>query len=163
MSQTVKKDKKILAFSIVTAATTVIAGIIHLQMAPGSISHNLGEGILFLVGGVLQVFWAVPVIKGWGRIWQVIGIVGTAVFFILWYSDRLHLIPETGIQGGPQGHAPPREFHENNMTGGSPRGPPRGIGVAIGGIMFPPIEFLQLAFIGLYAALIKMNSKKLKS
>lgn len=157
MSQTVVKDKKILILSFVAAATTVIAGIIHLQMAPGSLSHNLGEGVLFLVGGMLQVFWVVPVIKRWGRIWQVIGIIGTAVFFALWFSDRLHLFPEGGMPGGvPQGHIPSRELHEGSM----PRGPPRGLGIEIGGIMFPPIEFFQLAFIGLYAALIKMHSKK---
>lgn len=76
-------DKKILILSVVAAATTVVAGILHLQMAPRSLSQNLGEGILFLVGGLLQIFWAVPVIKRWGRIWQIIGIVGTAIFFVL--------------------------------------------------------------------------------
>src|SRR5579885_2221994 len=95
MSQSLTKDKKLLIFSFVTAATTVIAGIYHLQMAPGSLSHNLGEGILFLVGGMLQIFWAVPVIKRWGKIWQIIGIVGTIVFFVLWLSDRLHLLPRS--------------------------------------------------------------------
>ena len=154
-------DKKILIFSFVTAATTVTAGTLHLQMAPGSLSHDLGQGILFLVGGLLQIFWAVPVIKRWGKIWQVIGISGTAIFFTLWFVDRLHLLPEGGMPGGGQGHMPPREFHEGAMPGGgTQRGPSRGLGLEIGGIMFPPIEFFQLAFIGLYAALIKINSKK---
>src|SRR5574340_245059 len=112
MSQTLWQDKKILIFSFVTAATTVIAGILHLQMAPGSLSHNLGEGILFLVGGMLQIFWAVPVIKRWGKIWQIIGIAGTVIFIVLWLSDRLHLLPE----GGPSsGHLSPREFQRGNM------------------------------------------------
>lgn len=66
MSQTITNDKKILTLSFVTAATTVIAGILHLQMVQGSLSHDIGEGILFLVGGLLQVFWAIPVIKRWG-------------------------------------------------------------------------------------------------
>jgi len=105
----------------------------------------------------LQVFWAVPVIKRWGRLWQVIGIAGTAVFFALWLADKFHLIPEIGMPEGGQGHQPQPELHEGNTSGG---GPPRGLGLRIGGIMFPPIEFLQLAFIGLYAVLIKVNSKK---
>ena len=63
------------------------------------------------------------------------------------------------MQGG-QGHMQPREFQGGGIPGGSPRGPPQGMGLEIGGIMFPPIEFFQLAFIGLYATLIKMNSKK---
>ena len=157
------KDKKILVFSFVVAATTVIAGILHLQMAPRSLSSDLGSGILFLVGGLLQIFWAVPVIKRWGRIWQIIGLVGTAVFIILWYANRIHLIPETAMSlGGTPTHEPPREFPRGNMTGGEfPRGSqPRGLGLAIGGIMLPPIEMFQIAFIVLYGVLIKMISKR---
>src|SRR5574340_58866 len=163
MSQTLWQDKKILMFSFVTAATTVIAGILHLQMAPGSLSHDLGQGVLFLVGGILQIFWAVPVIKRWGKIWQIIGIGGTAVFFVLWYASRLHLVPEDNLfGGGSSNHVPQREFPRGNMTGGEfPRGSsPRGLGLEIGGMMVPPIEMFQIAFIGLYAALAKMISKR---
>jgi hypothetical protein len=92
------KDKKILILSFVAAATTVIAGILHLELAPGSLSQDLGRGILFLGSGILQVFWAVPVIKRWGKVWQVIGIVGTTVLVVLWFATHLH-----GMQGGPPG------------------------------------------------------------
>lgn len=158
MSQTLTSDKKILILSIVAAATTVIAGVLHVQMAPRSLSQNLGEGILFLVGGLLQIFWAVPVIKRWGRIWQIIGISGTAVFFALWYADKLHLIPE----GGAPSHKP-GEFPRGNMTGEEiPRGsPPRENG-APRGIMIPQIEYFQIAFIGLYLTLSIMMSRKKK-
>ena len=136
------------------AATTVIAGIMHLMMAPMSLSGEMEEGILFLVGGVLQVFWAVPVIKQWGRIWQVIGIVGTAVLMILWLSVHLH-----GMSVGP----PPGNIPRGNITGGEfPRGtPPGGMTMGFGGI--PTIEFFQIAFIGLYIVLSKMISKKQKT
>jgi hypothetical protein len=158
MSQVLGTDKKILIFSFVTAATTVIAGMYHLQMAPGSLSHNLGEDILFLVGGMLQIFWVVPVIKRWGKIWQIIGIVGTIVFFVLWLSDRLHLLTEGG---GPSGHMPPRE-PRGSFTGGEfPKGSaPRGLGLEIGGILVPPIEMFQIAFVGLYVVLSKMISSR---
>jgi hypothetical protein len=167
MSQTISKDRKILIFSLVTAAATVIAGVMHLQMAPGSISRNTGEGILFLVGGLVQIFWAVPVVKHWGKIWQIIGLAGTGVFIILWYLDRLHLIPEVNILGGEgaQNHAP-REFPRGNMTGGEfggnapggfSQGPrPAPLGLQVGKILFPPIELFQIAFVGLYACLAKM-------
>jgi len=171
MSHTLGKDKKVLILSFVTAATTVIAGIMHLQMVPQSISHDLGEGVLFLIGGILQVFWAVPVIKRWGKVWQIIGIVGTMVFFILWYASRLHLFPEGNMPGGTNAsHVPQREFPQGNTTREFPqgrqgggeftRGPPRGVGIQIGGLMVPPIEIFQIAFICLYAALAKMISKK---
>ncbi|HEX5457725.1 MAG TPA: hypothetical protein VFX64_04995 [Candidatus Nitrosotalea sp.] len=163
MSQTLWKDKKVFIFSLVTAATTVIAGIYHLQMAPGSLSHDLGQGILFLVGGILQVFWAVPVIKRWGKVWQIIGIVGTIIFFALWYASRLHLIPMGGSMpsSGPS-HVPQQNIPRGNFTGGEfPKGsPPRGMGLEIGGILVPPIEMFQIAFIGLYAVLSKMISSR---
>lgn len=147
-----KKGRGILIFSFVAAAATVAAGILHIQMAPGSLSHNLGEGTLFLIGGITQVFWAVPVMRQWGGVWQVIGIAGTAAFFILWYADRLHMIPEGNLPaGGQPSQEPPREFTKGHA--------PRGAGIVIGGLMVPPIEMFQVAFIGLYAALSKMISK----
>lgn len=164
MSQIIKSDKRILILSIVAAATTVIAGILHLQMAPRSLSQNLGEGILFLVGGLLQIFWAVPVIKRWGRAWQIIGISGTAILFVLWYANRLHLIPEGGMPEGSSQNHQVGEFTRGNITGREfPRGggPPRGSGIQIGRIL-PQIEIVQIAFIGLYLTLSIMISKKKK-
>ena len=151
MSLISKQDKKITIICLAAAATTVIAGILHITMFPRSISHNQGEGILFLVGGILQVFWALPVIKGWGRAWQIIGIAGTAVFVLLWFGDRLHIIPDgAGNFGAIQEHVRPEGTR-----------PPGGIpsGFNIGGTSLP-IEACQIAFIGLYAALAKMLPKK---
>ncbi len=163
MSQSLKSDKKILILSIIAAAT-IIAGILHLQMVPRSLSENLGQAILFLVGGLLQIFWAVPVIKRWGRVWQIIGIVGTAVLFALWYASRLHLIPEGGMSEGGSHNQQPGEFSRGNMTGGEFQragGPPRGTGMQIGRIL-PQIEIIQIVFMGLYITLSIMISKKKK-
>ena len=151
MGQVFGKDRKIMLLCLAAAATTVIAGTIHLTMVPRSLSHNPGEGVLFLVGGALQVFWAVPVVKRWGRIWQIIGIVGTAVFVALWLSDKLHLIPESGV--------PRPSIPGGNMSVDRPRGNMPGIG--IGGNALT-IEACQIAFIGLYAVLSKINSKRQK-
>ena len=155
MSRTIGVDsKKIMLLSFVAAGTTIIAGILHLTMVPRSISHNPLEGILFLVGGILQIFWAVPVIKRWDRIWQIIGIVGTVIFVALWFSDRLHLMPEGAIQVGTHSNPPPGEFPRGNMQeGGISRG------ITIGGIALPT-EICQIAFVGLYAVLIKLYSRK---
>ena len=161
MSKTIGVDsKKVTLLSFAAAGTTVIAGILHITMVSHTISHNLGEGILFLVGGILQVFWAVPVIKRWGRVWQIIGLVGTIIFVVLYFSDRLHLIPEGMMQGGPpHGNAPQGEFPRGNMPeGGMPRGN-MPTGFMIGGVALP-IEICQIVFIGLYAVLIKLYSKK---
>jgi hypothetical protein len=180
MSQSILTDKKMLLLSFVAAGVTITAGILHLQMVPMAISHDLGEGILFLVGGALQVFWAVPVIKRWGVIWQIIGIVGTAVFSIIWFSTHINsLLGTTGghmlggmmpgnvnadvgkfqtgnhMLGGMMQGNMSQGFHGNITGGNFPRGhPPTGIR------SIPQIEYLQMAFIVLYAGLSKMISNK---
>jgi hypothetical protein len=166
MSHTIRKDKKIIALSIAAATTTVIAGIMHIMMAPMSLSNDIGRGILFLVGGILQVFWAVPVVRQWGRVWQIIGIAGTVIFVVLWFGTHIHNLLGTGghmPEGVPPGNVPQgNEQHEgfpqDNATGGHfPRGPPPS-GIA----SIPQIEFFEIAFIGLYASLSAMLSKRQK-
>ncbi len=99
------------------------------MMVPMSLSNEFGEGILFLFGGVLQIFWTAPVIKRWGVIWQIIGIVGTIIFTVLWFVTHLHslfgsLQAEHMLEGAPVGNASHGEFVQGNMTGSHfPRGP----------------------------------------
>ncbi len=85
---------------IAAAAATAIGGIMHVIMSFNSFPNNLNTGILFLVGGVAQVFWVVPMIRRWGAIWYSIGIGGTAVFIALWVITRIPDNPITG-RGGP--------------------------------------------------------------
>ena len=54
---------------VAAAATTAIAGIIHLMMGPNSVNFNVNQGILFIVGGIAQVFWIIPTIRRWGIPW----------------------------------------------------------------------------------------------
>ncbi|HUT05145.1 MAG TPA: hypothetical protein VMW74_00425 [Nitrosopumilaceae archaeon] len=56
----------------VAAATTAIAGIIHLVIGIPSESQN--SQILFVVGGAAQVFWAIPMIRKWGTAWYSVGL-----------------------------------------------------------------------------------------
>jgi uncharacterized membrane protein YuzA (DUF378 family) len=64
------------------AATTAIAGILHLSLVPDIIGRNLNSGVFFLISGIAQVFWLIPMLKRWGRIWYYIGIAGTIVLII---------------------------------------------------------------------------------
>jgi hypothetical protein len=91
--------KKLTVLLYAAAATTLIAGILHINKFIDTISsgEQLGNAdILFLVGGIAQVFWIVPIIRQWGKTWYSIGIVGTAVFILLWVITR---IPENLITG----------------------------------------------------------------
>ncbi len=71
------------------SATTAIAGILHLIMVPRLIEFNINTGIFFLIAGILQLFWVLPTIRMYGRIWYYIGIGGTVGLIILWAITRV--------------------------------------------------------------------------
>ena len=81
------------------AACTFIAGILHLTLVPNAIDRNVNNGIFFLVGGLLQIFWVVPMIWQWGKGWYYIGIAGTLVLIIMWIITRFPDNPITGRAG----------------------------------------------------------------
>src|SRR5918999_403100 len=82
------------------AATTAIAGILHLILVPDIIGRNLNSGVFFIVAGIAQIFWTVPMLKRWGRIWYYVGIAGTIVLIIMRAMTRVPNNPITG-RGGP--------------------------------------------------------------
>src|ERR687894_1332876 len=120
------------ALYIGAAAATAIAGLLHLMMGPNSLNFNVNQGILFIVGGIAQVFWIIPMIRRWGIPWYAIGIAGTIVFMALWIITRMPDNPITG-RAGPAGNP-----------------------IAI------TIEVFQAAFIGLAAAIIIYELRKRK-
>ena len=61
------------------AACTGIAGILHLLLAPSSIMAGIQYTTFFVVSGLLQLFWVLPMVKRWGRNWNIIGFAGTTV------------------------------------------------------------------------------------
>ena len=78
------------------AGSTLIAGILHLSLVENAIERNLNTGILFLIGGLAQVFWVLPTIRGWNKVWYYVGIGGTVVFILIWAITRF---PENPING----------------------------------------------------------------
>jgi uncharacterized membrane protein HdeD (DUF308 family) len=85
---------------VAAAVSTFIAGVLHLTLVSNSIGRNPWIGIFFLVGGIAQIFWVLPTIKNWGRIWFYIGIAGTLVLIIMWAMTRMPDNPITG-RGAP--------------------------------------------------------------
>jgi len=61
------------------AVCTGIAGILHLVLVPNSIIAGIEYAAFFLISGVAQLFWVLPMMKRWGRIWYIVGIGGTAI------------------------------------------------------------------------------------
>ena len=81
------------------AGTTAIAGILHLILSPSMLNFNPSSAILFFVGGAAQLFWAIPMIRRWGRVWYGVGIGGTLVLIAIWIITRSPGNPITGRGG----------------------------------------------------------------
>jgi hypothetical protein len=82
--------------TVLAAATTLLAGILHLMMVgtffkPPNFPLELlaGSNILFIVSGVAQIFWAVPMFLRWNIRWYCAGLVGTAALVILLAASRI--------------------------------------------------------------------------
>jgi len=71
------------------AATTAIAGIMHLVLAPNLLGFDINFALFFIVAGIAQLFWVLPMIKRWGFPWVVAGIVGMAVLISLFVITRM--------------------------------------------------------------------------
>ena len=92
--------EKINVLYYAAAATTAIAGILHLIQAPNVLEFSLNFFIFFIVAGIAQLFWVMPMIRRWGRPWYLVGIGGTIVLIILYVITRMPDNPITG-RGGP--------------------------------------------------------------
>src|SRR5437867_7588718 len=82
------------------AAMTVIAGILHLTLGPGMAKFSIYNGIFFVVAGIAQIYWLVPMINRLGKTWYCIGIAGTIILIAMWAITRIPENPITG-RGGP--------------------------------------------------------------
>lgn len=91
---------EIKALYYAAAATTAIAGILHLIQASNVLGFNLNFAIFFIVSGIAQLFWVVPTIRRWGMPWYYVGIGGTIVLIILFVITRMPNNPITG-RGSP--------------------------------------------------------------
>jgi hypothetical protein len=83
------------------AVFTATAGILHLVRAPLKPHGFPAElvvyaEVLFIVGGILQIFWVLPMIMHWGKPWYIVGLIGTAMFIVFWIISRVPN-PITGV------------------------------------------------------------------
>jgi hypothetical protein len=76
-------------YYLAAGATAGIAGILHLILAYNVIGRNLNSGIFFVISGIVQLFWVLPMIKQWGKLWYYVGLGGTIVLMILYIMTRV--------------------------------------------------------------------------
>jgi hypothetical protein len=68
----------------VAAVSTFIAGVLHLAIIPMFFTlMPMNVTIFFLASGATQIFWVIPVLKGWRNIWYYVGIGGTVILIAL--------------------------------------------------------------------------------
>jgi hypothetical protein len=69
----------------VAGASTLIAGALHLAIVPMFFNKMPANvTVFFIISGLAQLFWLIPVVKRWSNIWYYIGIGGTVILIILW-------------------------------------------------------------------------------
>jgi hypothetical protein len=80
----------------IAATTTMIAGILHLMMIgpsmkPLNFPMELLQytDILFLISGIAQIFWAIPMALNWNTRWFYAGLIGTIVLTSLIALTRI--------------------------------------------------------------------------
>jgi hypothetical protein len=67
------------------AASTFIAGVLHLAIVPMFFTQmSIDIIIFFIVSGLAQIFWVIPVIKRWIKPWYYVGIGGTVILVIMY-------------------------------------------------------------------------------
>jgi hypothetical protein len=59
--------------------------VLHIAIVPMFFNKMPANVIIFfIISGLAQLFWVIPVIKRWSNIWYYIGIGGTVILIILW-------------------------------------------------------------------------------
>jgi uncharacterized membrane protein YuzA (DUF378 family) len=71
------------------AVTTFITGILHLTFVPNLIGLSGYTSLFFLITGIAQLFWVVPILKKWSNIWYYAGMGGTFILLALWLITRV--------------------------------------------------------------------------
>jgi uncharacterized membrane protein YuzA (DUF378 family) len=67
------------------AASTLIAGVLHLAIVPMFFTQmSIDVTVFFIVSGLAQIFWIIPVIKRWSKPWYYVGIGGTVILIIMY-------------------------------------------------------------------------------
>lgn len=68
-----------------------VDGIIRSLAGPGLLTAGFSIaklGFFFLVAGIMQLFWSIPMTKRWGRKWYYIGICGTIALIAIYAATK---------------------------------------------------------------------------
>ena len=76
-------DNKVLRYT--TSLCTFLAGVLHIALIPLFFTLlTIDVIVFFIVSGLAQMFWVIPVIKKWSKFWYYVGIGGTIILIIMY-------------------------------------------------------------------------------
>ncbi|MGD1836119.1 MAG: cbb3-type cytochrome c oxidase subunit I [Nitrososphaeraceae archaeon] len=84
----ISKNKTIFYVAIIS---TAIAGISHILIVSLFMGFESTPSIFLLLSGIIQVFWIVPLVKKWGKIWYIVGGIGTIFLIYLYISVQFDM------------------------------------------------------------------------
>ena len=98
---TVQYPSNLKYYFIAAAIATAIAGIVHLYMPLDypRMFTNIPNVTFFLGSGIAQLFWIIPMIRRWGKVWYYVGIAGNVAFILLYVITRIPGNPVNGRGG----------------------------------------------------------------
>ncbi len=70
------------------ALSTSLAGIMHLILVQYFVGFDSLTSTFFIASGLAQIFWFVPYVRKWGRLWYTNGIVGTIALIVLFVNSQ---------------------------------------------------------------------------
>jgi len=71
--------------------STAIAGISHILIVSLFMGFESKPSIFLLLSGIIQIFWILPLVKRWGRIWYLFGCLGTIFLIYLFISVQFDM------------------------------------------------------------------------
>lgn len=90
----VRTESRLLLY--VAGAATLVGGILHLMMIGPSLKpYNFPMELLpytdtlFIITGIAQIFWTLPMIKNWDLRWYYIGMIGAIALTTLLVITRI--------------------------------------------------------------------------
>jgi hypothetical protein len=78
-------------FYYLASVITFLAGILLLTLF--SIDAKIGwPSVFFLISGLLQLFWVIPLIRDWGKYWYYAGMIGSIISIVIYVEYPVYML-----------------------------------------------------------------------
>jgi hypothetical protein len=78
-------------FYYLASVSTFSAGILLLTLF--SIDPKIAwPSVFFLISGIFQLFWVIPLIRDWGKYWYYAGMIGSIVSIVIYVEYPVYML-----------------------------------------------------------------------